>query len=342
MEENLSRYEEHIICSYFKICWIYESEAVSIQSMFWNNEWPRYYYVVRLLNDWRHDIINKWQSWVRAVYFSFSWYIEQLCVLLTVKFWKLFEYVWCLKNNNIYNIVDFSQPKLKYNYFPWVRNENRIDIKDEINLTTNVWPFFEEFLEKLKDENEEVNNFVYIASFYQKALINSQYDEEISYIDLVRVIEVYNLVKAEDIWGESIFEGDLKLIYDDLSTDELKWKFESYHWSTKKFYKKILSKLPIGDNFWKSTESNWEHFSLTKIQNIEKSIKNIYQVRSKYVHEWESFHNCLLPNQEWNNEIIHSSPSWNTVLKIWDSFTLLWVERLMRAVLLKFFDTNTL
>lgn len=331
--------EEHIISCYTRICWSFETESLSVHLINWKHSWPKYFYILKIINDGHLDLEYPKLSWVSKTYFTYRNYIVDLCAILTIKHWKLFEYVWILKNCESYNEIYFEQWNQQNLFLPWFKQKNRVNEAIDLNLNISIWPELSFFLDKLISDDKDLKDFLYVSNFYQKALKNSQYDIEISYIDFVRSIEIAWILYPDSLEWENIFEWDLKTIYDDLSTKELKDKFENFHGSTKKFFKKVLNQT-TKDTFWSETESTWEDFWLNKLINREKSIKNIYMIRSKYIHEWCSFGSFLLPDKEWLEELTSSWDSNDKTIIIWESFTLLGLERIVREVLLNTYNLD--
>lgn len=337
MSENTSRYEEHIIYSYTKIFGKYESSNLSIQIVFGSHFWPKYFYVIIIKDNSNLDInTQEWNKW------NYRNYIEDLCYSLSLKYWKVFWYLWLLKDESIYKVIDFSQNKLKYWYLPWNTQNNRVDITDELNLYTNIWPFSERILNKLTTWDEKLFKFLDIVYFYHKWILNSEFDIEISYIDFVRAVEIsFNFIWISGNW-EDYFEWNLLKIYEKIKdNEELSKFFKEQNWSTKKFVNSIINYLPIESDFRKITESKWSDFSLNKIADkgtLIKILKNIYSIRSKYMHCWLSFWRFVLPDNNWLNDFIDSQPVYKSGIKIQETLTLLWLERIVRAYLLNIYD----
>lgn len=335
------RFEEHVIASYTRIPWRYESENFSVQMIFDDGYGPRFFYVVRLLNDGHLDSnCEEWSNgfWILS---SYSGYVSAVCDILSVLHWKVFEYIWKFKDWETYYTVNFTQPVLKYDYLPWNKQELRTDCDEELNLT-KLGPIFAELVQKLLDENNEVISiFVKIASFYTKWLMNVELDAEISFIDFVRTIEVYNISYPPSGGIEDIFDWKLKLLWDEISWDnELKNIFIEYHWSTKKFVATILKFIPEDSDFWGTTESKWEAFWFQKIENIVKTLSKTYAVRSEYIHKWVTIWPFVLPNKDWLNELTWSEPTYTSSLKSQVTLSLLGLERIVRRVLLEHIRTN--
>ena len=340
MSEKQSRYEEHVIYSYTRICWIFQWENLSIQKILSDDKWPKYFYVIKIKSS---DYSEKWidfkkdidKNWILKGSFL---YIKNLCFLLSVKYWKVFWYLWLLNNWETYNVVDFSQNNLKYPFLPWNNQEKRVDIKEELNLFTNIWPFSEKILNIMINSDEKLFEFSDIAYFYNKWIINSEFDIEISYIDFIRAVEVsFDFVWINDNW-EDFFDDFFMEIYEKIKDNsELCKTFRERNWSRQKFGNSIINNLPIESDFWNSTESKWEHFSLKKVNNKDfliKLLKNVYSIRSDYIHSWISFWRFILPYSDWLNEFINSKPTYVSNLKFRESLTLLWLERIVRAYLL--------
>jgi hypothetical protein len=230
---------------------------------------------------------------------------------------------------------------LKYDYLPWNKQDLRVEWGEELNLT-KLGLVFEELIQKLQDEeNELIHIFAKIASFYQKWITNIELDAEISFIDFIRAIEVYN-ISYPPSWGiEDIFDWKLKQLWDKISWDkDLEDIFIEYHWSTKKFVNTIISFIPEDSDFWGTTESKWEAFCLQKIENIVKTLSKTYAVRSEYIHKWITIWPYVLPNNEWLNELTWSEPVYKSSLKSWETLSLLGLERIVRKVLLEHVKLN--
>lgn len=334
------RYEEHVIYSYTRIYWSYENEntGFSMQILWDKYNWPKYYYVIKIKNEWELDFnCESWHSWA-GILENYTYYVEQICSLISLIYWKTFIYLWIFKNYWGYNILDFSQNNLKYDFLPWDIQENRIDIEEDINLVT-LWPLIEWLVKQIK-EDKKIDKFLYIVSFYHKGIVNSQFDVEIAYIDFVRSIEILNNVfYNNDFNWEDIYEWKLLEIWNKIKDNEdLARYFKEINWSTRKFLDTILDNLMIDDLYnTKSTCNDFSFKALDTYEKIKKSIKNIYAIRSWYIHAWESFWSVILPDEKDLNELIYSDISWSSNLKIGVTLTLLWLERMVRHVLLNYY-----
>ena len=329
------RFEEHIIASYTRIPWKYESDILSLQMIFDHDYGPKFFYVVKLSNnghlDWNCE---EWSEWF-GILSSYSDYVRAVCNIFSVLYGKVFEYVGKLKDSDTYYTVNFNQPVLNYSYLPWNTQDLRIDYREELNLT-KLGRVFDELITKFLANDEKIIILSHIAAFYKKWIVNAELDSEISYIDFIRTIEVYN--SYYQVWwsGSEVFDWELKQLWEKIAWDEeLETIFMRYHWSTKKFINTILSFIPSESDFWSQTESKWEDFSLPKILNREKSLKKTYAVRSEYLHEWVSMWGCILPDKEGLNETVNAEPVYKTSIKSWVTLSLLWLERVVRRVLLE-------
>jgi len=230
---------------------------------------------------------------------------------------------------------------LKYDFLPWNIQENRVDIEEDINLV-DLWPLIE-WLVIQTQKDDELCKFLYVISFYHKGIINSQVDVEISYIDFVRSIEILNNIFYNDNIGwEDIFEWKLLRIWNKIKDEEdLAKYFKERNWSTRKFYDTIIDNLVIEDLH--NTKSIWWDFTLKTLNTsdkIKKSIKNVYAIRSWYIHSWKSFWCSILPDKTWLNELINWALVSNNKLKIQVTLSLLWLERIVRNVLLNYYNKN--
>ena len=341
---NIERYEQHVIYSYTEINWFYlnEESGFSMQLMSTNNNWPKYFYVIRIKNDGCSDLdLKPWNVWPPMLPVNYRLCIENICFLISLIYWKTFSYVGIFSNNSRYHVLDFSQSKLKYDFLPWDKQDNRIDIKKDINLV-KLWPLIKWFFKQIQ-EDKKILDFCTVASLYHKGIVNSQIDIEISYIDFIRSIEVLNDIfyNNDDLKWEDIYEWKLLQIYNKIKDEkDLAKYFKKIHWSTRKFLDTVLKNLVIKDIH--KTESKWEDFWLQILdsEKIKKSIKNAYEVRSSYIHSWSSFWTLVLPDQKWLNELICWDWKWNDSLKIQITLSLLWLERIVRNTLLNYFNKN--
>lgn len=348
MNKDKDLYEEHVIYSYTRICGYYENKknGFSLQILINYNHfsWPKYFYVIKIKNCEIIDInCDSWNKQFRALG-NYNSCIEDICILISLIYWKLFYYLWILKFDWRYSILDYSQNNLKYNYIPWNNKENRIDIKKEINLVT-LWPVIERLLLKIKENNNQIGEFLYVVSFYCKWLFNSELDLEISYIDFIRSIEILsNIFYQDSLNWDYFYEWDLLKIWEKIKWDEkLEKYFKKINWSTKKFVNVILGNINLFDLH--NIESKWEDFSLKKLKSekdLKRVLQNAYTIRSEYIHSWKSFWYSILPDKEGINEIINISSIKNKDLKIWETLSLLWLERIVRETLLNYFNNHIL
>ena len=232
-----------------------------------------------------------------------------------------------------------------HRYYPVYTNIPRKDgnISLELQECTSIIDF------TVNEKNEKLFRYFFSAAkFYLSSIKSVDSDLNKAYLDLITCGEI--LSNYYDYSEEELYDSDLqqlleKLVSYNVTLEDISLIKKRLYQVRRKFSLTLINL--INESFFKNTESRIEDAKFTK-DNIDKSIKAAYDLRSRYVHtgfefkDWIEIHAGseyhlsevqipgLIPNVDDRElkKLIERVP------------TYVGLERIMRFALLRFLHTN--
>lgn len=193
-------------------------------------------------------------------------------------------------------------------------------------------------------EKKFIHTFNTCCKFYWQALQIVENDPEVAYLDLITVGEVLSNYFEYD--NKDIINKEMLRYLNTIETEleeghKIRNKIEKEIFGIKSKYVKTIERF-IDEDFFQSNESinNMRVFDKT---TIIKSIKSSYDLRSKYIHSGISFGTSIKPDIQCNDMCIgipiYGDKEIEEIFKYAPTF--IGLERLIRYVLLKFYESKT-
>jgi hypothetical protein len=240
----------------------------------------------------------------------------------------------------IMNDVAFG---MRYYYFGSNNQHPRKDLSIKLDFS-KCKPIID-FLIK-SPNNQLKNTFLTAGKFYLSSLQSVDTDIEKAFLDLVTSGEIIsNFFPYSDNERDELYDETLKKVFENLrksnvNQKDIDIKKTRLYQVRARFY--LAFKNLLNRKFFDNTE-NLDGSSKLTIENIETSIKAVYDLRSKYVHTGIDFGHWLTPYQSIMNEIQLGEPviddkELNKIL--FKVPTYIGLERIVRFALLRLLHVN--
>jgi len=229
--------------------------------------------------------------------------------LLAILFGKVFYYHGAIEQNNLYTIPNIEYIRHEYKKSYPYNSKTRPDLNIELNLeeVNKIGKIVN--LKFGKDKIKNIRELLAAAKQYLLALQYAHNDQDIAYISLVESGEIFsNSIKIDEtkLYDKKILDvlNEVK----ELENGEKKYNLlkGKLRQISNRYMIAILEYLD--DSFYGTSYSNDSQYSFTK-ENVRGYIKRSYDLRSKYVHNGESFGSGTMISMDFNWEI---NNGWNS------------------------------
>lgn len=272
---------------------------------------------------------------------------DYICIALSVLYGKRFDNHGMIEGSGFFwmphyeDLVTFSPRR----YYPVYSDFPRKDIS--INLDLKECSSIVNFTVNGKDE-KLYRYFFKAAKFYLSSIKSIYSDLDKAYLDLITCGEI--LSSFYEYSEEEIYDADLsqlleRLASSGISTKDLSSVKKRLYQVKRKFF--LTLKKLINESFFLNTESRVEDAKFTK-ENIDRSIKAAYDLRSQYVHTGFEFKNWIevyAGSEYYLSEV--QLPGLTPIVENKDTKKLIekvptyvGLERIIRFALLRFLHTN--
>ena len=274
---------------------------------------------------------------------------DYVCIALSVLYGKRFDNHGMIEGSGFFwmphyeDLINFSPLRYYPTYSDLPRKDTsiRLELKEAASII--------DFTVHRKLENEELFRYFFnAAKFYLSSIKSIHSDLDKAYLDLITCGEI--LSNFYDYSKDELLDDDLDKLLKRLSLhgipdNDLGFIRGRLHQVKRKFF--LTLKKLINESFFKATESRIEDGKFTQ-ENIDKSIKAAYDLRSKYVHTGVEFKDWIqvYPSSEDHlSEVLPSGSIPNVddekLKKLIEKIpTYVGLERIMRFALLRFLHTN--
>lgn len=265
-----------------------------------------------------------------------------ISIALSVFYGKRFNNHGVIESHGRFSMPLLSEiaPMMQYYYFGSNNHQPRKDLSIELDLR-NCKPIIE-FLSKSPNHRLK-QTFFTAGKFYLSSLQLVDTDMERAFLDLVTCGEI--LSNYFQYSENEMFNNQLKEMFERLDQVEVDPKdiklIKSRLYQVKAKFTLTFQRL-LNKKFFSRTESLCESAKLN-MDNIEKCIKAVYDLRSRYVHDGITFGKWLIPHRDLMNEIQLGTPvvSNKELEKIlYRVPTYIGLERVVRFALLRLLHTE--
>jgi Apea-like HEPN len=272
---------------------------------------------------------------------------DYICIALSVLYGKRFDNHGMIEGSGFFwmphyeDLISFSPRRYYPPYSDFPRND--ISIKLELKEAAPVVDF------TVHCKNEKLFRYFFnAAKFYLGSIKSIHSDLDKAYLDLITCGEI--LSNFYDYSEDELFDDDLhqllkRLISCNVPDKDLRLIKNRLYQVKRKFF--LTLKNLINESFFEATESKVENGKFTQ-ENIDKSIKSAYDLRSHYVHtgfEFKDWIQVCAGSEYHLSEVLPSGfiPNVDTkdLRKLIEKIpTYVGLERIMRFALLRFLHTN--
>lgn len=274
---------------------------------------------------------------------DYSYIGDIICSYLSVLFGKRFDNHGLLEGSGFHWLPNIdTHDRIYQKSLPHNSDNIRPDFEIPLNLTE---------LSRIKElihgqtEDKFGTTFIACSRFYSLALINSERNPEVAYLNLITACE--RLSNHFDYEAEALLDPQILGLFTCVEQNcgggngtlkQLKAQLRSI----KKKYIKTLLDL-VDASFFEKSEAAHQYARL-KEDSFEKAIRSAYDLRSRYVHTGSAFGSWVALNHGGgNNEVQFGSPvlqdkEFAKIIK--KAPTLVGLERIVRYALLQFASRN--
>jgi hypothetical protein len=269
---------------------------------------------------------------------DYNYICIDICTILSIFFGKVFYYHGIIEISNGYTIPSLRFYKHFYkNAYPFnseVRPDSNYLLKlEELDIIYSIFNYI-----LTPNKKKIFKEFMVADKQYLFSLQNAHENPDIAYVDLVESGEIFsNSIKLSDseIYDEAVLKvlSDIEKLENGINLIKvIKSRMQQI---TKRYVNAIIKYLD--DYFFSISYSNSKTYRLNK-DNINKILKNSYNLRSIYFHRGErigvgvmmSMYNGYEYNNSWNGK-----PSRDLVNSMIDAASYVGLERIIRYCLYK-------
>lgn len=270
-----------------------------------------------------------------------------ISIALSVFYGKRFDNHGLIESHGIFsmpimNDVPFG---MRYYYFGSNNQQPRKDLSIELDFSNckSIINFL------IKTPNNKLKKtFLTAGKFYLSSLQSVDTDMEKAFLDLVTAGEILsNFREYSEYEKDELYDENLKKVFENLRQNNVNQKdikiIKNRLYQVKTRFIRELKNL-LNQKFFDNTE-NLDGSSKLTLENIETSLKAVYDLRSRYVHTGIDFGHWLIPYQWCMNEFLPSG----RVIDVDDKElkkilfkvpTYIGLERIIRFALLRLLHVN--